>query len=350
MSELRYNPVSDEWVVVATTRARRPDGFARRERSHPLECPFCLGREHLTPPTVYYAGDDGEANWKVRVFENKYPAFQLDGSPCVRCEEIYRVFRGSGRHEVLVLSPDHDAHAGVLPVSQMQRVARAYVDRYRALSEIEDLRYITIITNQGPGSGATIEHPHSQLFALPLVPKAVRRECSNVLRRSKRTGKCVTCEIMRHESNGGGRMVFRNQHFACFIPYASAFPFELSVAPLRHMAGFTDMTPEEVDAFGAAVREANHRIYEKLGDPSYNAFLHSAPVREEQRLADAVHWDWHIRPCLTTLGGFEHATGLIINSTRPEDCAEFLRGEADSGSCAAGLPGGAQPPSGEQHL
>jgi len=326
MTELRYNPVTDDWVVVATARAKRPDMFASRAPKQAADCPFCAGREHMTPPTVYYSGDDGEHNWQVRVFENKYPAFTLDSKARVRRDEIYRVQRGGGRHEVLVLSPDHDAHVGILPVSQMQRVARAYVDRYRALSEPEELRYITIITNQGEGSGATIEHPHSQIFALPMVPKAVRRECGNALRRYKRTGKCVACQVLEHEGNGAGRMVFRNQHFACYVPYASAFPFELSVVPLRHMAGFDEMTEEEVDAFGAAMREANHRIYEKLNDPAYNAFLHSAPLRESERLAPAFHWDWHVRPCLTTLGGFEHATGLIINASRPEDCAEFLRG------------------------
>ena len=338
MTELRYNPVTDDWVVVATARAKRPDGFAQRAARQPMECPFCAGREHMTPPTVYYSGGDGEASWRVRVFENKYPAFAQDGRPCVRYNEIYRALRGSGRHEVLVLSPDHAAHAGVLPVAQMRRVARAYVERYRALKELEHLRYITIITNQGEGSGATIEHPHSQIFALPVVPKAIRRECSSVLRHRKRTGECVTCRVLAHEGNGGGRMVFRNPHFACYVPYASAFPFELVVSPVRHMAGFGDLTDEEVDAFGAAMRRASHLIYEKLNDPPYNAFLHSAPVREEQRLADAFHWDWHIRPVLTTLGGFEHATGLIINATLPEDCAEYLRGgdgESHCG-CAAG--------------
>ncbi|UCH34544.1 MAG: galactose-1-phosphate uridylyltransferase [Armatimonadota bacterium] len=334
MSELRYNPVTDEWVVVATARAKRPDGFANRMRRDAIECPFCPGREHMTPPTVHYLGDDGEAEWQVRVFENKYPAFTLDGKPCVNCEEIYRVVRGSGRHEVLVLSRDHAAHAAMLAVPQMQRVARAYVDRYRALSELEHLRYITIITNQGHGSGATLEHPHSQIFALPMVPKAIRRECSNALRRYKRTGKCITCQVIEHEADCGDRLVFRNEHFACFMPYASAFPFELSVAPLRHMAGFADMTDHEVDSFAAAMREANRRIYEKLDDPPYNAFLHSAPLREEGRLAGAFHWDWHVRPCLTTLGGFEHATGLVINASRPEDCAKFLReGAEDEAAC-----------------
>jgi UDPglucose--hexose-1-phosphate uridylyltransferase len=325
MSELRHNPVTGEWVVVATTRAKRPDGFASRAASKPIECPFCAGREHMTPPTVYYRGDDGERNWKVRVFENKYPAFQLDGKPRACCDEIYRAYRGSGRHEVLVLSPDHEAHAGTLPESQMRLVARAYVDRYRQLGKIENLRYITIITNQGAGSGATLEHPHSQIFALPMVPSAIRRECSNLLRRQRRHGKCVTCHVIEHEGNGGGRMVFRNEHFACLMHYASAFPFELSIAPVRHMAGFTQMTDDEIEAFGEAMREANRRLHVKLDNPSYNAFLHSAPLREEERLKDAFHWDWHIRPCLTTLGGFEHATGLIINASRPEDCAEFLR-------------------------
>jgi UDPglucose--hexose-1-phosphate uridylyltransferase len=335
MTELRYNPVTGDWVVVATTRARRPDGFAHRARRQPMECPFCAGREHLTPPTLYYSGDDGEKNWRVRVFENKYPAFVQDGRPFLRYHRLYRALRGSGRHEVLVLSPDHDAHAGVLPTAHMQRVAHAYVDRYRALSELDHLRYITIITNQGEGSGATLEHPHSQLFALPIVPRAVRRECTNALRRHRRAGECVTCRVLRYEGDSGRRMVFRNQHFACYIPYASAFPFELSVTPVRHMAGFTDMSDEEVDAFGAAMREASHRVYEKLNNPPYNAFLHSAPVRERQRLAEAFHWDWHIRPVLTTLGGFEHATGLIINATRPDDCAQFLRDGAapDAISC-----------------
>jgi UDPglucose--hexose-1-phosphate uridylyltransferase len=325
MSELRHNPVTGEWVVVATARAKRPDGFANKARRDAIECPFCPGKEHLTPPTVYFVSDDGEARWKVRAFENKFPAFTLDGKPCLQCKEIYRVVHGSGRHEVLVLSPDHEAHAAVLPVAQMELVARAYVERYRALSQLENLRYITIITNQGEGSGATLQHPHSQIFALPIVPKAIQRECSNAVRRHRRTGKCVTCQVLEHEGNSGGRMVFRNEHFGCFMPFASAFPFELSIAPLRHMASFSDMSDEEVKAFGAAMREASNRIYVKLGDPPYNAFLHSAPLRAIARLKDAFHWDWHLRPCLTTLGGFEHATGLIINASRPEECAEFLR-------------------------
>jgi UDPglucose--hexose-1-phosphate uridylyltransferase len=329
MTELRYNPVTGDWVVVATTRAKRPDGFAHRARRQPMECPFCAGREHLTPPTLYYSGDDGEKNWRVRVFENKYPAFVQDGRPFLRYHRLYRALRGSGRHEVLVLSPDHDAHAGVLPLAQVERVVGAYVDRFRALKELEHLRYITIITNQGEGSGATIEHPHSQIFALPVVPTAARRECERALRYYRRRGGCITCELLRHEISAGERIVLRNPHFVCYAPYASAFPFELVIAPLRHMADFADMTPEEVAAFAAAMREASHRIYEKLSDPPYNAFLHSAPLRQGEQLAHAFHWDWHIRPCLTTLGGFEHATGLVINATRPEDCAAFLRG-ADS--------------------
>jgi len=333
MSELRYDPISDEWVVVATVRARRPDSFAAPQQASPaLACPFCPGAEAQTPPEVLAYREQGTPDspgWRVRAFENKYPAFALNGTPTLYCGERYRKLVGSGRHEVLVLSPDHKRHMALLTQEEAELVVAAYADRYRGMAQNENLQYISIITNHGREAGATLEHPHSQIFAVPLVPKAVKREVKKLVRHYQRTGRCLVCELVEHERRKGERLVRENEDFICYVPYASAYPFELVICPKRHSPDFAGMNGQRA-CFARMLRECSQMIRDSLGDPPYNSFLHTPPLHG-QAPPGALHWDWHIRPRLTTLGGFEHATGLVINPTRPEESAEFLRNRFELG-------------------
>jgi len=335
MSELRYDPISDEWVVVATVRARRPDSFAAPKATRaPMSCPFCTGEEHQTPPEVLAFRNGSAPNgpgWQVRAFENKYPAFRLNGSPSLCCGEKYRKLVGSGRHEVVVLSPSHDNHMALLSQEQAELVIQAFVDRYRDLEANPNLRYITVITNQGSRAGATLAHPHSQIFAVPMVPKAVRREAVKMTRHYRRTGRCLVCDLLQHEQAVNERVVLDNEHFVAYIPYASAYPFEITISPKEHSPRFGDLEGKRLTAFAQILRECSQMLRESLNDPDYNSFLHAMPVHSGYP-EEAMHWDWHIRPRLTTLGGFEHATGLVINPTRPEDSAEFLRSHLQLGT------------------
>ncbi len=330
MSEMRYDPITGEWVVVATVRARRPDSFAAAKtasKKAPRACPFCVGEEHQTPPEVLAYRNGSQPNgpgWQVRAFENKFPAFALNGSPTLCVGDQCRRLVGSGRHEVLVLSPDHRRHLAMLNDDEVRLVVQAYMDRYRWMETNRNLKYVSIITNQGQAAGSTLEHPHSQIFAVPMVPKAVKRETQKMVRHYQRTGRCLVCDIMKRERRTAERMVTQNELFTCHIPYASAYPFEMVITPKQHQADFAAMDDKHVEAFAAILRECSKMMQESLGDPAYNSFLHTPPLHEDVPKG-AVHWDWHIRPRLTTLGGFEHATGLVINPTRPEDSAEFLR-------------------------
>jgi len=335
MSELRYDPITDEWVVVATVRARRPDSFAAVTQGKPqMACPFCYGEEHQTPPEVLAYRNGSAPNgpgWQVRAFENRYPAFSLNGTPTLCCGERYRKLVGSGRHEVMVLSPEHDRHMAHLTQEQAELVIRAYVERYQWMEGNPNLHYVSVITNQGKEAGATLEHPHSQIFAVPMVPKAVRREMQKMVRYYQRTGRCLACDVVKHEQAGGERTVRENEHFICYIPYASAYPFDLRISPKQHSPEFTQMSPEQISSFARMLRECSSMLKHSLGDPAYNAFLHAPPLHRDPP-PGAMHWDYHIRPRLTTLGGFEHATGLVINPTRPEDSAEYLRNQLELGN------------------
>lgn len=329
MSEMRYDPITGDWVVVATVRARRPDSFAAagQAKKAAMSCPFCVGEEHQTPPEVLAFRNGSQPNgpgWQVRAFENKFPAFALNGSPTLCVGDQCRRLVGSGRHEVVVLSPDHQGHLAMLSKEQVALVVKAYMDRYRWMETNRNLKYVSIITNQGKAAGATLEHPHSQVFAVPMVPKAVRRETQKMVRHYRRTHRCLVCDVMARERRLGERIVTENEHFTCHIPYASAYPFEMVITPKVHQADFAEMTEEQVAGFAAILRECSRMMKESLNDPAYNSFLHTPPLHDGVP-EGAVHWDWHIRPRLTTLGGFEHATGLVINPTRPEDSAEFLR-------------------------
>jgi UDPglucose--hexose-1-phosphate uridylyltransferase len=214
LPQLRQDLITGRWVAVATERARRPDSFtqAAKEQVQARDvCPFCPGHESMTPPEVLAYRSPGTSSnspgWWVRVVPNLYAAFKLEPDG-----QDYHVGRFNQRDaigacEVLISSPDHKSPTPLLSRQQVQQIVQSYVDRYRSHSQNPALEYVLILYNHGRPAGASLEHPHSQLYAVGLVPPSFEEELAGARRFYSETGGCVFCKTVEDETRAGSRVV-----------------------------------------------------------------------------------------------------------------------------------------------
>jgi UDPglucose--hexose-1-phosphate uridylyltransferase len=328
LPDLRKDPITGRWVIVATDRARRPSDFTR-ERVIPTAsrfCPFCPGNESKTPPEVLaYRGSGGpnEPGWTVRVVPNKFPALRVEGDLDRQGDGVYDRMNGIGAHEVIIESADHMALLSTMSEKQVADVLFSVRDRILDLRRDTRLRYILVFKNHGEFAGATLEHPHCQLIALPVVPKRVQEELDGAQRYFKFRERCIFCDIMQQELQAQKRIVLESEQFLVIAPYASRFPFETWIVPRRHESHYERLDAGGIHDLGWTLGAVLKRIDKALENPPYNAIVHTAPVQD----GPMEHFHWHIElmPKLTKVAGFEWGTGFYINPTPPEEAAQFLR-------------------------
>ena len=332
MSELRKDPIAGNWVLIAPERAGRPTDFAKRTAEvvgRSDSCPFCPGNEAMTPPavlTVPQSNDPDRPGWEVRVFPNKFPALDEGhnvGEQGAALSVLFERLDGVGVHEVIVETPDHGATLASLSLDSIENVLRVYQSRIRELAKDPQIRHIVIFRNHGPEAGATLDHGHSQLLALPIVPARVREEVEGARAHFSSKSRCIYCDIAHQEERDGERLILKNEYFIAVAPYASRFSFEFWLLPRRHNARFEDMSETECGSLAGALRSTLTALDEVLGRPPYNLILHSAPCREGSD--ESYHWHIEIMPILTRVAGFEWGTGIYINPTPPEEAAQTLR-------------------------
>jgi len=332
MPELRKDPITQEWVIVATERARRPSDFTHLSIAEPDKpeysptCPFCPGKEQLTPPEILAFREGKEPNtpdWWVRVVPNKFPALAIEGDLNKRGAGMYDMMNGVGAHEVIIETPKHNLDPSLLGLNQLAEVLWAYRERYLDLRKDTRFKYILIFRNNGKVAGASLEHPHSQLIATPMIPIDVVNELQGAERYYQFRDRCIWCDMVQQEMGQGTRVVNSTEHFLAFEPFASKFPFETWLLPKTHQASFTAMTRERILEFAGLLQDALARISRCLSSPPYNFALHTSPCDRED--SDIFHWHLVIMPRLTIAAGFEMGTGIYINVTSPEDAALYLR-------------------------
>ncbi len=329
MPELRNDPISGRWVIIATERAARPNDFSPppAEPSDLDRCPFCEGREEKTPPEIFAIREPGTApnapGWHVRVVSNKYPALRIEGDTTPSSVGIFTRTDGVGAHEVIVEATDHHTHLGLLPVQHVAAVIGAYLQRYRDLDGDERFQYALLFRNHGRTAGASLSHPHSQLIALPVIPKRAAEELASAEHYFGRNGVCVFCRLIHQERTSGERLVFENDRFVALQPYAARFPFETWILPKEHKASFGELTEPEVMSFAEALRTTLYALHACLDNPPYNYIVHTAPYVDHA--GHFYHWHLEIMPRLTQVAGFEWGSGFFINPVVPEDAARFLR-------------------------
>lgn len=328
MSELRKDPITGTWCIVATERGKRPRDFACPvEEKKEGTCPFCPGNEHLTPPEVMAYREEGTGpdrpGWRVRVVPNKYPALRPDMSLEEERKGPYEWMNGAGAHEVLIETPSHDATLATMPQEQLESVFRALRQRYRALARDHRLEYLQIFKNSGATAGASLEHPHFQLVATPMVPPAVRARIEGAARYMAEEGECILCALTREEKARGERLVEETDLFVGYCPFASRFPYETRVVPKAHVHDFGLIDDRGITDLVNILRRIMSRLESAFACLPYNLVLQTAPYRED--VHRHYHWYLEILPRLATTAGFEWGSGCYIVPTAPEFAARSLR-------------------------
>jgi len=332
LPELRKDPITGRWVIIATERAKRPSDFVRdKVQIHGAGfCPFCYGNEAKTPPEIIAYRSDGSLRnspgWSLRVVANKFPALGIEGSLNRQGEGLFDKMSGIGAHEVIIETPDHQKTLAMLSPRQIEDVLWAYRDRILDLKKDRRFKYIMIFKNHGEAAGASLEHTHSQLIALPVVPKRVREETDGAHDYFNFKERCIFCDIIRQESESGIRVIADTPAFMALAPFAPRFPFEIWIMPRVHQSAFEDSQKQEFEQLAVVLKDMLMRLDKVLDYPAYNYIIHTSPIPESPN--EHYHWHLEIMPKLTKIAGFEWGTGFHINPTPPEESAKFLRDAA----------------------
>ncbi len=323
VSELRQDIITGDWVVVATGRSKRPDHFSppHQEESaghpDPFLHPEASGQEE---DVLIYRHENGD--WSLRVFPNKYPAFARGKRTKNISEGPYVAQAGVGYHEVVVT---YDPERSI-PLLETWRVAElfdAYQERYVALMNKKSVQYIQIFHNHGKASGASITHPHSQIVAIPVLDPDRTKSLHGAEEYYRQHKQNVFDVILNFELENKERIVFENDDFVVLCPFASRAAFEMTIFPKRQNPYFERITNDEKHAVAEALQIALLALYEGLGNPAYNFYIHTAPCDGK----DYQRYRWHIEivPRTAIWGGFELSAGMEISTVAPEEAAAFLR-------------------------
>ena len=333
MSEIRKHYFLPEYCIIAEERGKRPSDFAdgaggigqMGQGSGPENCAFCAGSEEKTPPAgaVYKEGrifaDTKEkrvTNWDFRCFQNLYPAL----SPIPAFSELSDTGEdakpGFGFHEVIVESPVHGKKLSDFSAAELSELMQVYRDRLCHYRAHENIRYVSLFKNSGEAAGASLDHPHSQLLALPLLPPLFETELQAIGKEEK----CPYCTLLEKEKESV-RLIRENSEFVAFAPYYSKSPFEVWILPKKHVSYLGDCSKEILSGLGEMIGYVLDSYGKVLGNPSYNYMFY--------QLFDApeYHLNLRILPRISLIAGFEMNTGIYINTVSPERAASYLRGD-----------------------
>ena len=329
MPELRKDPIIGRWIIIAQERGQRPTDFLIEEsKVKGGFCPLCPGNEKTTPGEVLvygreWGGHPNTEGWKLRVVPNKYPALVIEGTLDKQGEGLYDRMNGIGAHEVIIESPHHQDRFSHLSPQVMILTFRAFRDRIHDLSQDRRFNYVVIFKNFGKAAGASLEHSHSQLVALPILPRMITSELEGSLSYFKYKDRCIFCDIIRQEMQQQVRLVCENSHFVTIAPFAPRSPFELWILPRSHNSSYTDQDEDSLTALTAIFSETLRRLDTCIPHVPYNFVLHTQPLRSGP--LEHYHWHFEIVPKLTSIAGFEWGTGFYINPMPPEETCRYLR-------------------------
>lgn len=330
MSEFRQDIVSKHWVLFAPNRATRPEDFKHTQatldaKSLPDKdpaCPFCPGNESFNQEILTQPPG---SNWQVRVIPNKYEALGHMGGR--GRHDFYKVREGIGDHEVIITRP-HNVLTGFLPDDLLDMCIKVYQDRMLELSDHMEVQYVHVLQNYGREGGASVAHPHSQIFATPFVPPHLHDEVTSSFHFFNETGACIFCELIMKELSDQVRVVLDEKDFLVLSPFAARVPYALRIIPKTHQANFFEMTDSARASLTRVLKLVLQKIYYKLADPSYNYYIHTLPVSHSLRTQYDVrsyHWHLEIMPRLNVWGGFELGSDVYVNTVLPETAADLYR-------------------------
>jgi UDPglucose--hexose-1-phosphate uridylyltransferase len=335
MSEIRQDPTTGAFVIIAPGRSGRPGAphstsnagqVASRYDEH---CPFCPGNEAQLIGILAETPAKHAPGWSTRTVPNKFPAISSNAAAPQSHDPTHETIAGKGFHEVIIESPFHDADLRTMEMPQISDVVATYHQRFCELSQRPGIEAVVLFRNHGTRSGASLVHPHAQIMALPLIPPRIQAMTEWAARQGAQTGQCPTCAELARERQAAVRVVEESADFVALVPFAAEVPCEVWLVPKRHAASFAETRAHELVDLAALLGRALQRLKTAHGDPPYSFAIESAGSGSD---AKHVHWRLRIVPDLVNWGGFERGSGIPINPSAPEADAALLRASLGNGS------------------
>ncbi len=331
MSELRKDPITGRWIIFIEERRHRRRHLPHQYQESPEEqvCPFCEGKEHLTPPEIFaFRRNNSKPNttgWNVRVVPDISPILNVEKEFKSKGIGIYDTMDGLGAHEIVVESNIHNDNYDSMSIDQIKDIFRAYNQRITDLSKDVRLKYILINKNfrSGMGTHMPFHHPHSHLVAYPFIPHIPETECEGAKVFWNYHNRCIYCDIIAQELNEPNeRVIYSNEEFVLIAPFSSRYPYEMWIIPVKHSYIFSG-NDSQFESLAVTFKEFINRMNAVLSNPPYNFIIHSSPLSEEFR--EYYHWHIEIRPRISQVIGFEWGTGTYTNAVLPELAAKEMR-------------------------
>lgn len=323
ISELRQDPVTGDWVLIATGRARRPDDFKSKPHKAPRKtkrCPFENPQETGHGDALLLLPEHGE--WFIQVVQNKFPALGSGICSLTHLKGPFSWVDGVGFHEVIIYR-DHDRGLVDFSDHEITMTLETFRNRYQVLREGDCIEYVSMFHNYGASAGASVAHPHSQIIATPVIPPNVARSLKGSKHYFEAYQRCVHCSILAFEIEEHERVIEETAHFVALAPYVSRTAFEVRIFPKDHIPSFRKTPNDQISEAAVLLRNMLKKIARGLNDPALNFYIHTAPVRVE----DFPYYHWHIEilPKTAIWAGFELGTGIEISTIAPESAAQYLR-------------------------
>ena len=316
MSELRKDYIFDRWVIISEKRAKRPQQFSQAKLKYTNKkveksCAFCVGNENLTAKETFRIGNN--KIWCIRAFRNLFPAVEPKNFTKIKTKNGIITFTNAyGYHEIIVDSNSHSKQLHDLPASHIKDLLTVFIQRIKELSKDKKIKYVTIFKNHMKEAGTSIIHSHCQLLAYNQFPTKMNHEIGSF----NKFKSCQFCKVIKLESRSK-RLRFKNRTFMAFAPFASQYPYEIEIMPLKHKSNILELNESELIDLADLIKKAIYKL-SKIKAP-YNLYLHNFPKSKKS------HFHVKIAPRMNINGGFELETGTIINTVFPEKAAKFYR-------------------------
>ncbi|MBI4692381.1 MAG: DUF4921 family protein [Candidatus Terrybacteria bacterium] len=326
VAEFRRDLVSNDWILISSLRQVKPHFLSKKgkikKKISLKNCPFENPQKSGNPKPILWVPKPKRRDWFIQVIPNKYPLL-LTKNKCARFDlaGIHQKVEALGFHEVVVMA-DHKKTIEKMSLEELILVFKIYRERYRALEKNKCVEYILIFHNQGELAGASIEHPHSQIAALPITPPDVNRSINGGLEYFEKHKKCVHCVMLKREIEDEKRIIFQNKYFITINPYASRVPYETRIFPLKHNSDFEKTPDDQLFFLAEALKDALIRIGKVLKNPDYNFFIHTSSANVEN--VPYYHWHIEILPRTYKWAGLELGTGIEVVTVSPEQAAREL--------------------------
>lgn len=326
MPQFRKRPLVDEWVIIAPERAQRPRQLGLSDiTTEDQFCPFCPANAGVTPPTIesWDSPSFDDEPWGIRAIPNKFPALRVEEQLSNGSDPLYHIRGGVGAHEVIIESPQHQSRWRDLPDGHLGHVFEAWRQRMVDLRGDQRLRCAVVFKNHGARAGATLDHVHSQLIALPLIPRRLQAELDGARDYFEEQDRCALCDMIERERRSGQRLIAKNDAAVAIAPFGSRIPFEVWILPTRHQGDFMAANTSQLTEVANLTTQILSLWDRAIGPVAYNLVLHCLPFD----LAGEPYYHWHLEmlPRTGQVAGFEWASDVFINATPSEVAARHLR-------------------------